>query len=347
MAGLPATGGNYNSVIAPSNNPLDVRYGQITAVLIRDYLDSSGNVQNLANPNAGVGTQGLFTPFAADGLTIRNDLLWNAGGTNQGWFNMGLLKEDSISVDSSFSVQETNTAQTLRTVRNVFTKLDDKIMFTTLENSDLVKRLRFNLTLSGWTPDDGTLGYQLPRGAQDVMVERQLILFLIDTDNQLVAEVFPRVAVDKIGKVEFGRKMPYSPEGFTFSVLPDPYSQQASWLCEAGSAWVQEAEFGFISTPPTVTPATGLKATVTFPTPTDIVTPTYTAQIQTTATGAFASATVASSPAPSVSGAYTTLTVTGLTSSTSYNALKVTATAATGGRAVTSASSAPFTATSA
>ena len=82
-------------------------------------------------------------------------------------------------------------------------------------------------------------------------------------------------------------------------------------------------------------------------TPTDIVTPTYTAQIQTTATGSFAAATVATTPAPTISGAYTTIQVTGLTASTAYNALKVTATAATGGRSVTSAASASFTATSA
>lgn len=350
MAGLPSTGGTYNSVIAPTNNPLDIRYGQTVAVFIRDYVDASGNVRNLSDPNCGVGTSGLFTPFAADGLTIRNDLLWNStatASTNQGWFNLGLLKEDSISVQADFSVQETPTAQTLRTTRNVFTKLDGKVMMTALENSDLVKRLRFNLSLSGWTPEDGQSGYQLARAAQDVMIERQLILFLIDTDSHLVAEVFPRVALDKVGKLEFGRKAPYSPEGFTYSVLPDPYSQQAQWICEAGIGWTQEAEFGFISTAPTVTPITGLKANVVFPTPTDIVTPTYTAQIQTTATGSFAAATVATSPVPTISGAYTTIQVTGLTASTAYNSLKVTATAAAGGRSVTSAASASFTATSA
>jgi hypothetical protein len=347
MAGLPATGGTYNSTIAPSNNPLDVRYGQTVAVLIRDYIQSDGDVYNLADPAVGLGAQGLFTPFAADGLTIRNDLLWNStvsASGNQGFFNMGLLKEDSVSVQADFSVQETPTAQTLRSSRNVFTKLDGKVMFTPLENSDLVKRLRFNLPLSGWTPDDGTSGYQLARNVQDVMVERQLILFLIDTDQHLVAEVFPRVAIDKIGKLEFGRKMPYAPDSFTFTVLPDPYSQVAQYICEAGSGWLQEAEFGFISTPPSVTPITGLKATVVVPTPTDLTSPTYTVSLQTTASGTWTNGTVGT-PSPSVSGAYTTITISGLTASTSYNALKITATAGT--RSVTSAPSASFTATSA
>ena len=347
MAGLPSTGGTYNSVIAPTNNPLGVRYGQVVAAFIRDYIQSDGDVNNLADPDCGIGTSGLFTPFASDGLTIRKDLLYGStvsASGNQGWFNMGLLKEDSISVQSDFSMQETPTAQTLRSVKNVFTKLDDKIMVTPLENSNLVKRLRFNLALSGWTPDDGTANYQLARGANDVIVERQLLLFLIDTDNQLLAEVFPRIALDKVGKVEFGRKAPYGPEGFTWSVLPDPYSQQAQWICEAGSGWNQEAEFSFVSVPPTVTPITGLKATVVVPTPTNLTSPTYTVSIQSTASGAWTSGTV-TTPTPSVSGAYTTITIGSLTASAVYNSLKITATAS--GRSVTSAPSASFTATSA
>jgi hypothetical protein len=332
---LPSTGGTTAQVIAPGWDPTKVRYGQIV-------LDSNGVPQNLAATAAGLGSAGVFSPFAADGLTIRQDLLWNSPGTNQGWFNFGLTKEDSIKVNAEQTVQQTPTGQTLRTVRNVYTKLDDKVSLTPLENSNLVKRLRYNLPLSGWVPDDGTAGYQLVRGVSDVLIERQMILFLIDTDQQLLAEVYPRLSPDKTGGVEFGRKMPYAPESFSWDVTPDPYSQASMWTCEAGSAWNSEGLFEFSTSAPSVTPITGLKATVIVPTPLDITSPTYTVAIQSTSGGSFTSGTV-TTPSPSASGGFTTITIGSLTASTTYNALKITASG--GGITATTPPSAPFTAT--
>lgn len=340
---LPATGGTAEQVILPGLNPLGVRYGQIVGVFIRDCLDSNGNFRDLSDPAVGLGSAGVFTPFAADGLTIREDLLWNAPSPNQGWFNFGLTKEDSISISPDQTVQQTPTGQTLRSVRNVYTKLEDKIALTPLENSNLVKRLRYNLPLSGWTPDDGAPGYQLVRAETDQLVERQLILFLVDTDQQLLAEVYPRLGPDKTGKLEMGRKAPFAPESFSWDVLPDPYTQASMWICEAGSAWNSEADFEFLSTPPSVTPATGLIATVVFPTPADVTSPVYTVALQKTAGGTWTSGTVAASPAPSVSGGLTTITISGLTASATYNALKVTATGSN--LTATSLPSAPFAAT--
>lgn len=340
---LPSTGGSVAATIQPGWDPLKVRYGQIVGVYIRDYLDASGNVRNLADPACGLGSQGVFSPFAQDG-NIRTDLLWSAGGGvgNQGWFNFGLTKEDSIKVSPEQSVQQTPTGQTLRSVRNVYTKLEDKVMLTPLENSNLVNRLRYNLALSGWTPDDGTAGAQLLRGLTDTLIERQLILFLID-GNQLIAEVYPRLSPDKTGSNEFGRKSPYAPDSFSWDVLGDPYSQQAMWLNEAGTSWGLEGDFQFSTVVPTVTPISGLKATVIVPTPTDFASPpTYTVQLQATAGGSFVAGTV-STPSPSISGAFTTVTIGSLTASQAYNALRLTATG--GGVTSTTPSSAPFTAT--
>jgi hypothetical protein len=344
MSFLPATGGTAEQVILPGIDPLKVRYGQIVGAFIRDCLDANGNFRNLADPSVGLGVKGVFTPFAADGLTIREDLLFNSnGGTNnQGFFNFGLTKEDSISVAPDQTVQMTPTGQTLRSVRNIYTKIEDKVSLTPIENNTIIQRLWYNLPLTGFVPNDGTPGYQLVRGETDVLIERQLILFLIDTDGQLLAEVFPRLGPDKTGKIEFGRKSPYAPDSFSWDVLPDPFTQASMWICEAGTAWQAEADFEFETTAPSVTPVTGLKATVIVPTPADIVTPTYTVALQSTAGGPFTAGTVGT-PAPVASDGFTTISVTGLTASAVFNALQVTATG--GGITATSPVSASFTAT--
>jgi hypothetical protein len=348
MTGLPSTGANYATVIEPSLNPLGVRYGQIVDVFIRDYLNENGSPNNLAAASCGLGSEGVFTPFAADGVSIREDLLWDSeSGTNQGWFHIGLLKEDAQSVSPDQTVQQTPSSQVIRTVRNVFTKLEDKITFTPIEASDLVNRLRFELPLNsaGWTPTDGTPGYQLVRPATDVLIERQIIMFLIDTDGQLVSEVFPRVASDKKGKVGFERKNPYSLE-LSYDVLPDPFTQSAGWINRAGTAWNAEGLFNFESVPPIVTPITGLKATVVVPTPLELTTPTYTVALQTTAGGSFTAGTV-TTPAPSSSGGFTTITIGSLAASQQYNGLQITVSGTSDGGTVTATSpvSAPFTAT--
>lgn len=338
---LPSTGANYDTVLAPTLDPTKVRYGNIVHALGRDYFKADGTPNNLSDPACGVGTLGLFTPFAADNISIREDLLWDAPGSNQGWFSFGLLKEDAQSITLDQTVQQTPSAQILRNVRSVLTKLEDKVSITPIESSDLINRLRFELPLTGWTPTDGTPGYQLARGNTDTLVERQIVLFLIDGDGQLIAEVYPRVVTDKKGKLDMSRKNPYSME-LSWDVLPDPLSRKPMWICNGGSQYLSQGNFLFETATPGVTPITGLKATVVVPTPIDVTSPTYTVALQTTSGGSFVAGTV-TTPSPSVSGAYTTITIGSLVSSQLYNALKITATG--GGVTATTASSAPFTAT--
>lgn len=335
---LPATGGTWSQQLEPSLQPLAVRYWQTTDVLIADYFDTNGVPNNWADPACGLGSDGLFTPFAEDG-SIRGDLL--ATGTvtpNQGLFHLGELKEDTTAITPDQTVQETPTAQSVRTVRDVLTKLDDKIDFTPLEASDLVNRLRYELPLAGWTPKDGMAGYQVSRGVTDFLQERRVVIFGVDGDGQLLAEVFPRLVTNKKGKTELQRKNPQS-LALTYSALPDPMTGKTMWLCRSGVAWEALAAGPMFSGTPVATAVTGLKANIVFPTPTGGTTPySYAVTQQAGGTGSFTAATL-SSTTGTVAGSNTTLVATGLTASTGY-VFKVTVTDANGKTAT-----APATAT--
>ncbi|EID12933.1 gp31 protein [Mycobacterium xenopi RIVM700367] len=341
---LPATGGTWAEVLEDNLNPLNVRYWQITHGLIRDY-DPTGTF-NLASPAVGLGTvqtasgpAQLFTPFAADNVSIRGDLLVTSPNSAVNFYDLGLLKEDATDWTPDQTLQQTPSAQLVRSVRNVLTKLDDKVNFTPLESNPLIDYLKFELPLTG-IPALGTPGYGVARGNTDVPRERTLVLIGVDTDANLVARVFPRVITDKKGKNELARKNPDSSE-LTYEVLPDPFTKQTMWVCRAGTAWLGAGNLQFETAVPAVTPVTGLNATITFPTPIDITSPVYSVQIQQTPTGAWSAATLSGSP--SVSGGLTTLTISGLTASTTYNAIQVTATGANA--TVTGPQSAPFTST--
>lgn len=321
---LPATGGTWTAQLEPSLQPLAVRYWQISDVLIADYFDTNGNPNNWADPACGLGSDGLFTPFATDG-SIRGDLLATGSATpNQGLYHLGELKEDTTAITPDQTVTETPTAQSLRTVRDVLTKLDDKIDFTPLEASDLVNRLRYELPLAGWSPADGQPGYQISRGVTDFLQERRVVILGVDGDGQLLAEVFPRVVTNKKGKTELQRKNPQS-LALTYTALPDPMTGKTMWLCRSGVAWEALSGGPMFSGAPVATAVTGLKANIVFPTPTGGTVPyTYSVTQQAGGVGAFTAATL-SSATGTVAGSTTTLVATGLTATTAY-VFKVTVT---------------------
>lgn len=349
MTGLPATGGTWAQLIQPGLNPLAIRYGQITDIFIRDYFNPDGSVFNLADPAKGLGpailpdgrVMNLLTPFAADGISIRSDLLVTAPGPNLGFYHVGLLKEDSTSITPDQTLQQTPSAQQVRSARNVLTKLDDKIAFEPLEETPPVRYLKYELPLQN-VPLLGTPNLIIPRGNTDVPVDRIIIAMIVDGDGQLLARVLPHVITDKKGKEELARKNPMT-SALTYEVLPCMFSKQAEWICYAGSQWNASGNFEFETTAPQVTPVTGLKANVVVPTPADLTNPTYTVTVQETEGGAFTAAT--SGGAPTVSGGWTTIPISGLTASTTYNAAQVSATNQAGTETVTSPVSAPFTAT--
>lgn len=340
MTGLPATGGTWAQLIQPGLNPLAIRYGQITDIFIKDYFNADGTVFNLADPSVGLGSNGLFTPFAADGVSIRPDMLVTAPGSNLGFYHIGLLKEDATSITPDQTLQQTPSAQQVRSARNVLTKLDDKISFEPLEETPLTRYLKYEKPLVNGVPLLGTPGLQIDRGNTDVPVDRIIVAMIVDGDGQLLARVLPHVITDKKGKEDLARKNPMT-SALTYEVLPDPFSKRAEWICYGGSQWNASGNFEFETTAPQVSPITGLDANIVVPTPADLTNPTYAVALQETAGGAFTAGTLSGSP--TVSGAWTTIKISGLTASTTYNAAQVTATS--GEETATSPVSAPFTAT--
>lgn len=345
---LPSTGSTDAVVLDPTINPLNLRHWQRVFVLFRDYYKSDGTVYNMADPTVGLGTASLpdgtttqlFTPFAADGISIRQDLLASTGGTNQGFYSAGYLKPDSVSVTPDESVTQTPTAQDVRTAKNVLEKLEDKIAFEPLESNPVIQYLQYELPLTN-IPALGTPGLIIPRGNGDVLQHRVIVLIGIDTMGQLKAKVFPHVMTDKKAKADLGRKAPDS-QGLTYDVLPCPYAKHAEWTCFAGTQWNASGDFNFQTAIPTANPVTGLKVNVTFPTPIDLVSPTYTAQIF--SSSGVASSLTLTSGTGTVSGGNTTVQGTSLSATTQYNGVQVTGTG-TNSITATSVLSNPFTST--
>lgn len=350
---LPATGGTWSQELESDLNPLNVRYAQIVHAIMGDY-DPTG-VFNLASPDVGLGTvytkdgtANLFTPFAADNVSIRGDLLHTSPSSVINAHDLGLLKEDSTDWDLDETLTETPTAQYVRSVRNIITKLSDKVSLVPLESKPAIDWLQYelplaNLASSTTTPPApvGTPGYGVARGNTDEGVERWVCLIAIDTNSNLWARVYPRIITDKKGKAALQRKHPDSmPQAY--SVLPDPFTKQSMWVCRAGTAWLGAGNLNFETQVPTVTPVTGLKANIVFPTPIDVESPVYTVALQETAGSAFTAATIGT---PSVAGGFTTVPITTLTASTKYNAVQVTATGTNA--TATGPVSAPFTSTAA
>lgn len=323
---LPSTGGSVDATLTPSLNPLAVRYWQITHALIRDYYNADGTVFKLNASSAGLGSNGLMNVFATDG-NIRSDLLITASGSNLGFYDVGEMKEDMIAVTSDMTVQQTPTAASVRTVRNVLTKLDDKVAFTMKEAGPLMDYLRYELPLANGIPDIGTAGYQVTRAGTDVLVPRIVVLIGVDA-GQLKAEVFPCVYPDKKGKDEWQRKNSEELE-WTGEPILDPYTGTPMYICRDGAQW---RSLGGVPTLGTVTatPISGLKVTLSFAiSGLDVGSGVSFTATKTTG-GTPTALTLMGSP--SISDGVVTLTGTSLTASTSYTGL-ITATGDNGATA--------------
>lgn len=311
---LPATGGIYTEIVEPNVNPLAQRYWQTTDVFIRDYWNPDGTTFDCADPSVGLGNLGLLTPFAADG-SIRTDLFITSEGPNLGFYHPGELEPDTTEVAPDINVQQTPTAQSVRTTRNVITKLDDSVSFTPLESNPVTDALHYELPLSN-LPALGAPGYQVARGPMDYLQDRVIILFGTDGSGQLMSRVLPRCQTNKKGKIDLGRKKTESGQ-LTFNPLYDPNTGEVMWICREGTQWRGLAGAPtFSSTAPVATAVSGDKATVAFTTPTGDDPYTYTVLQQVGGAGAFSASTLAGSP--TVNSGTTTLTVSGLTTGDSY-----------------------------
>lgn len=230
---LPSTGVEWAAAYGDAWNPLGIRKGLITNILIRDY---KGSTTNLKASAAGLNSNGYFTPYATDGL-YRNDLLASnfAGGQ---WYDVGALKDDGVKLTPDVSVEMVKVAQARRAQRYDITDENDEVMFTCREANPVVDALRFDKALSGL----GTLGataYTIAKDSESDLVERQIIALAEDGDQRF-AYVFPRVARKKVGATQLNRKDPDDLE-LTYGALICPYVDSPVYIVREGEGWRQLA----------------------------------------------------------------------------------------------------------
>jgi hypothetical protein len=274
---LPSTGDTWANVLEPTVNPLNVRKGIITDILIRDYRNADGTVHDLSASAAGLNSNGIFTPFAADSQ-LRTDLLVTASGANQGFYHIGFLKEDGWTETPSMTADDTDTAQTFYPVRTDVTKLGNELMFTAREWTPLIDMLQMDLPTVNGVPDIGTTNYSVKAPVANALCERQIIALGFD-GVQFFSVTLPRVARKKIGKTEASKKNPVDLE-MTYSTLICPFAQTPYIISRGGTGWAASGGAPIWSaTPPVATAVTGLKATIVSAVPTgaDVGTITYTA----------------------------------------------------------------------
>lgn len=226
---LQSTGVSWSSAHGESWNPLRIRKGLVTNILIRDYAGSDTNLKASA---AGLNTAGFFTPYAQDGL-YRNDLLSSnfAGGR---FYDVGAISDDGVSITPDVSVEGVMIAQARRAQRWDLTNEDDEISFTCREGNAVVDALRFDKALSA-QGTEGAAGYTVAKAVDSNLVERQIIA-LAEDGNQRFAYVFPRVARKKVGASKINRKDSDDLE-LTYGALICPFADTPVYVVREGEGW--------------------------------------------------------------------------------------------------------------
>lgn len=305
---LPANGAPYKTVLQPGINPLTIQKVITCDILIRDYLNVDGTVHNLADPSIGLNDEGIFTPFAADG-TLRTDLLGESG---LGFYHLASLHDDGLEMTYKTSVAETMIAQSKRPVRYDVTSDADGITIKAVEGIPIVDALRYDLPLDS-LKDIGTAGYAIMKPAETPLIERQVIALGFDGDN-LVADVFPRMALKDRGNSSWNKKDPDVME-LQLGALLCPYVGSDAIKCREGAKWRGFQGNPLFAAAPVATAVTGQKADVVFARPTSkSSTFEYVIEKSNTGTGSWTTATV-----ESVAGTTNITTrVTGVTSSLNW-----------------------------
>jgi hypothetical protein len=251
-------------------------------------------------------------------------------------------------------MKPTQVMQSRWPARYDFTEQSEEISATLMEANPVIDALYNSQPLSS-LQSVGAVGYSSAAPVEVDLRWRQCVFIGVDGkagQNYYIARVYPKVLIGDFGKTSWNINEAVSIPVKGMAV-PDPWSTPPDgvnvgsprWIMRDGPAWRAQGEANFQVAAPVATAVTGLKASLVFATPTGFTTPiTYTASKQTTAGSAFTAATLQNSTG-TVSGGNTTLTVTGLTASTAYNAFTVTATDSNS-VAVTSAPSNSITSTS-
>jgi hypothetical protein len=314
---LPTTGGTYPQIFQPGINPLAIRKAIITDAFFRDYLGPS---TNLADPSAGLHTDGYFSPYALDG-NVRNDLTLidpTTGSpkttTNLGFYHAGQLGAAGIGYNPNTAMEEVLTAQSLRPARVDITKEGEEFEIVALEQTPLIRYLANEMPLQN-IPDLGQANLTIPRPMEATIVERQFILFGFDGTNNF-ARTIPRCVKTKEAQFKWARE---GKEGtgvtLTFMVLGCPFVNKPVLEHYEGAGWRNLGGYALFPTPaPVATAGPTTKAQITFTQPTGKAAP-FTYQVYKTGITPVVPRALATLDVgfPTVSGTTVTEQVTGLT----------------------------------
>lgn len=289
-----------------------------------------------------------FDPFGDDGNLI--DTLFDPDNPGGPWYDPGYMDEKGPDFNQKLTTKPTKVMQSRWAARYDYTGESEEISATLMESNPIVDALHNNQPL-GILPQLGSIGYATATPVELDIVWRQSMFIGVDGRNGLnhyVFRVYPKVVVTDYGKTPWNTDAAASLP-IKAQAVPDPFSESPDgivgsprWILRDGPAWRAQGNAPFQTTKPVATAATGLKATIAFPTPVGLNAPTYAVTKQTGGTGGFTSATTTGTP--TVVGPTTTLTVTGLTASTAY-VFQVTATDALTTKAVASDASNSVTST--
>ncbi|WP_136244766.1 hypothetical protein [Mycobacterium intracellulare] len=291
-----------------------------------------------------------FTPFGSDGNLVNT--LFDSDNPGGRWYDVGYMDEKGPEFTPKLDVKPTKVMQSRWPARYDYTGQTEEIGATLMENNPVVDALYNNAALSNLQAI-GTPGYNVSAPVELDLRWRQCMFIGVDGRsglNYYIVRIYPKVLIGDFGKIpwniENAAHLPI--KGFavpdSYTIPPDGVNVGSPrWTLRDGPAWRQQGEGLFETTAPIAAAVTGLKATISFPTPAGLTAPvTYTASQQLTSGDSFTNSTLSGSP--TVSGNTTTITVSGLTASTLYNAFKVTATDADS-LAITSPASNPITST--
>lgn len=274
-----------------------------------------------------------FSPFTPDDGNLVSTLFAadNPGGP---WLDFGYMDEKGPEFTPKVTVKPTKVMQSRWPARYDYTEQTEEIGATLMESNPVVDAVLSNAALSG-LQEVGTPGYNISAPVELDLRWRQCMFIGVDGRsglNYYTVRIYPKVLIGDFGKtpwnIEAAAALPI--KGFAvpdeFTVPPDGVNVGSPrWILRDGPGWRAQGEGMFEIEAPLATAVTGLKASLAFTTPAGPKTPiTYTAQQQLTSGGSWTASTLSGSP--SVSGSTTTITVSGLTASTAYNAFKVIAT---------------------
>lgn len=321
MVALPSTGAAWSATYG--YNPLGIRKGIITNILMRDY---HGALTNLADPLVGLNTDGVFTPYALDGF-YRTDLMLPAFPGGQ-FYDLGAIKDDGVKIATATTVDKTMIAQSRRPQRYDLTEEGDEVSFTCREDTPTVDLLRFDMPLFN-IADAGKTSYALKKPAEGALVERQIIALCEDGDHRF-AYIFPRVARSKIEDTNMNKKDPHD-FGVSYGAILCPYAMYPVAVAREGIGWRSLAGAPTFPAPaPVATAVAGATATLAFTVPQLLHDPdpdVFTYVVNKTVMPAGTPTTVATQTgSPTLVGTTVTITLSGITAATQWK-FAVTATA--------------------